>query len=242
MEIVPDFSTGEGKKKQVFYFARHGIREDWVNPKWKETATSLEDSPLAEEGLKQAKELAEALKNADITHIFASPYVRTIQTATFVAEIFDLNIKLENGIIEYLERINLNPLDTLTLAKMFPRVDPNYVSKFPVPKGENKKLLHERGRETMEYLSKEWSGNILIVTHAAPLIALTRGLLVDEKVFVKSGTCCIGKVVQNHQGVWIQELNGSTEHLSGGDQYGWEFPDDKREREENERKKKTANE
>jgi len=41
-------------------------------------------------------QLGQRLKREDIAHIFASPFLRTVQTANQVAEALDLPIKLES--------------------------------------------------------------------------------------------------------------------------------------------------
>jgi broad specificity phosphatase PhoE len=45
------------------------------------------------------------LKKEKIAHIFASPFLRTVQTANAVAEMLNLPIKLETGLSEWLNPV-----------------------------------------------------------------------------------------------------------------------------------------
>ncbi|MCZ0902379.1 histidine phosphatase family protein, partial [Microcoleus sp. HI-ES] len=66
------------------------------------TAEHRYDPHLSEDGHIQAKQLANRLKGEGISHIFASPFLRTVQTANHVANALDLSIKLEWGLCEWL--------------------------------------------------------------------------------------------------------------------------------------------
>ncbi|HEY9706683.1 MAG TPA: histidine phosphatase family protein, partial [Oculatellaceae cyanobacterium] len=87
---------------QTVWIARHGNRLDFVNPEWFNTAERPYDPPLSEDGLIQAKQLGQRLVGEGIIHIFASPFLRTVQTANQVADALDLPIKLEFGLCEWL--------------------------------------------------------------------------------------------------------------------------------------------
>lgn len=87
--------------RQTVWIARHGNRLDFINPEWFNTATRRYDPPLSEDGLIQAAELGQRLKSENIKHLFASPFLRTIQTANEVAQIMNLEMKLEAGLSEW---------------------------------------------------------------------------------------------------------------------------------------------
>jgi hypothetical protein len=83
--------------------------------------------------------------------ILCSPFIRTLQTATEVANILDLDIKVEYGVAEWLPthvsdvcyqyrdfkpivpKQVIDPLPVSTLAKQFPRIDEKYTSLYPLP-------------------------------------------------------------------------------------------------------------
>ena len=110
---------------------------------------------------------------------------------------------------------------------------------------ETKKGMMERTRQAVEQIAKRYTGHgkgsILIISHAAPLIGLQRGLLNDPKAVIKCGVCSLGKFEKNENGTWTQVMNGDCSHLSGGDQWGWEFPEDKKEKEHTEKREKKSN-
>jgi broad specificity phosphatase PhoE len=90
---------------QTVWIARHGSRLDFIDLNWFNEADRPYDPPLATEGEIQAQELGHKLKSAPIAHIFASPFLRTVQTAHIIADILNLPIKLEAGFSEWLSAI-----------------------------------------------------------------------------------------------------------------------------------------
>ncbi len=56
--------------------------------------------PLTSEGLEDTQKITEALKNAGIKHIISSPYTRTIQTVTHLAESLGLAIETDEDFRE----------------------------------------------------------------------------------------------------------------------------------------------
>src|SRR5919202_5130660 len=117
---------------QTVWIEKQENRLDFVNPEWFNTAERPYDPPLSEDGLIQAKQLGQRLVGEGIKHIFASPFLRAVQTANPVAEALDLAIKLESGLSEWLnpawmktepERLSID-----ALQEQFPRIDPSYTS------------------------------------------------------------------------------------------------------------------
>lgn len=70
------------------------------------------------------------------------------------------------------------------------------------------------------------------MTHAAPLIALARGL-VGPEVVIRTGVCSVTKLVlcpgddvaikRERASKWVTEMNGYCDHLSRGEQFSWSF-------------------
>jgi broad specificity phosphatase PhoE len=203
------------KEKQVVWIARHGNRLDFVNPEWFNTAERRYDPPLSDDGFIQAKQLGERLKTENISHIFASPFLRTIQTANEVAAILDLPIKLEAGLSEWhnpywmTEKPEIHPQEFL--AREYPRIDWSYTScilpQYPETEGE----VNQRTAETARQLVAQYSEEILLVGHGASVLGGTRGLVKGNPI-VNASLCCLVKVVRNGSD-WELELNGDTSHL-----------------------------
>lgn len=201
---------------QTVWIARHGNRLDFVNPEWFDTAERPYDPPLSEDGMVQAKQLGQRLVGEGIMHIFASPFLRTVQTASFVADALDLPIKLESGLSEWLnpEWMKSSPerLPIDALQAQFPRIDPSYTSRVIAQYPETSIEVLERTGETARRLTAEFSEDILLVGHGASVVGTTQGL-VGGTPEVNAALCCLVKLVRQEQ-EWVMELNGDTSHLT----------------------------
>ncbi|OCQ95728.1 phosphoglycerate mutase [Nostoc sp. MBR 210] len=204
---------------QIVWIARHANRLDFVNPDWFLTAERRYDPPLSDDGFVQAKQLAQRLKSEKITHIFASPFLRTVQTANAVAEALDLSIKLETGLSEWLnpEWMTEEPerLSALTLKKLFPRIDHSYTPRIAAKYPETHEQVRARSGQTARCLATEcFPEQILLVAHGASVLGAAMGLVGEvAKTEVKASLCSLVKVVL--QGPeWLLELKGDTSHLT----------------------------
>ena len=64
---------------QIIWIARHANRLDFVNPDWFLTAERRYDPPLSDDGIVQAQQLANRLKETNITHtIFGNLTIKDI--------------------------------------------------------------------------------------------------------------------------------------------------------------------
>jgi broad specificity phosphatase PhoE len=201
---------------QTVWIARHGNRLDFVNPEWFNTAERPYDPPLSEDGVVQANQLGQRLVGEGIRHIFASPFLRTVQTANFVADALDLPIKLESGLSEWLNpawmQTNPERLSMQELQELFPRIDPSYTSRVIAHYPETSEKVLERTAETAKRLMTEFSEDILLVGHGASVVGVTQGL-VGGTPEVNASLCCLVKLVRQEQ-AWVMELNGDTSHLN----------------------------
>ncbi|WP_413200174.1 histidine phosphatase family protein [Nostoc piscinale] len=204
---------------QIVWIARHANRLDFVNPDWFLTAERRYDPPLSDDGFVQAKQLAQRLKSEKITHIFASPFLRTVQTANAVAEALDLSIKLETGLSEWLnpEWMTEEPerLSTPALKELFPRIDHSYTSRIAAKYPETHEQVRARSGQTARCLATEcFPEQILLVAHGASVLGAAMGLAGEvAKTEVKASLCSLVKVVL--QGPeWLLELKGDTSHLT----------------------------
>ncbi|BAZ51375.1 phosphoglycerate mutase [Nostoc sp. NIES-4103] len=204
---------------QIVWMARHANRLDFVNPDWFLTAERRYDPPLSDDGMVQAQQLAKRLAKENIAHIFASPFLRTVQTAYAVAQVLDLPIKLETGLSEWLnpDWMTEEPerLSIPALAELFPRIDNSYTPRIAAKYPETREKMQERSGQTARCLAAEFfPENILLVGHGASVLGGTIGLVGETaKLEVKASLCSLVKVVL--QGPeWLLELKGDTSHLS----------------------------
>ncbi len=203
---------------QTIWIARHANRLDFVNPDWFLTAERRYDPPLSDDGLVQASQLAQRLKNENITAIFSSPFLRTVQTANQVAEVLDLQVKLESGLSEWLnpEWMSENPekMPTEDLGASFPRIDTNYNSRIIAQYPEIGETAFLRAGETARKLAEEFSEDILLVGHGASVVGATIGLVGEvAKTEINAALCCLIKVVRVDPH-WVLQLKGDTSHLA----------------------------
>ncbi|WP_250125927.1 histidine phosphatase family protein [Chroococcidiopsis sp. CCMEE 29] len=203
---------------QIVWIARHANRLDFVNPDWFNTAERPFDPPISDDGTVQAQQLAQRLKTENITHIFASPFLRTVQTANQVAQVLDLPIKLESGLSEWLNPVWMptmpERLSIEALAELFPRIDTSYTARVIAEYPETGEQALERSAKTARLLADEFSEDILLVGHGASVLGATMGLVGGiSKPEVNAALCCLVKIVRQDQ-EWVMELNGDTSHLS----------------------------
>ncbi|GAB4226181.1 MAG: histidine phosphatase family protein [Stanieria sp.] len=202
--------------RQTVWLARHGNRFDFVNPQWFNHAIRRYDPPLSEDGFIQARQLGSRLKGEQITHIFSSPFLRTIQTANEVAKILDLPIKLEAGLSEWhnpdwmSELPQTHPREYLEIH--YPRIDWTYQSQIFPRYPESEREVNTRTMAIAQKLVSKYTENILLVGHSASVLGVTRGLVTGDPV-VNTSLCCLVKLVRARHH-WHLELNGDTSHLS----------------------------
>ena len=206
--------------RQTVWIARHGNRLDFVKPEWFNTAQRRYDPPLSDDGFLQAKQLANRLEKENIGHIFASPFLRTIQTASEVAKMLNLPIKLEAGIGEWhnphwmSEPPEIHPRELL--EKDYPYIDWNYSSYLAPEYPEMEVMMMKRMATVAQQLVNNYTEDILLVGHGASVIGLTQGLTQESPTF-KPSLCCLVKLVKTDKG-WDIELGGDTSHLSKTEQ------------------------
>lgn len=203
---------------QTVWIARHGNRIDFVNPEWFNTAQRRYDPHLSDDGLIQAKQLAKRLSSENITHIFASPFLRTVQTAYSVAEILDIPLKLDWGLCEWLnvEWMSEQPetLSIETLVQQFPRIDQTHVTpvtKYPETRQDSLQRTGEAARRLVASYPDE---DLLFVGHGLSVLGTAMGLVPSlQESQITASLCCLVKLVRNGSD-WTVELYGDTSHLS----------------------------
>jgi len=204
------------QRDRYIWIARHGNRIDFVRPEWFDTAERPYDPHLSPDGLLQAKELADRLGKETIDHIFASPFVRTVETAHAVAHHLGVPLKLEWGLCEWLNpdwmpsMPETLPLDFL--AQEFPRVDRAYQSRVRPTYPETEAQMRDRCARTARILADEFPGNLLFVGHGASVLG-TAHALAGTNVTIRAALCCLVQLRDRGDG-WIVELAGDTSHLS----------------------------
>lgn len=165
----------------TIYVARHGERIDHIDRDWKKTAPSPHDPFLTERGVAQAHALGIRLKDAGLTHIFASPFYRTCETANEVSKVTGIPIFVEPGLGEFLNRDwfeNRPQLKSITeLKEKFSTIDPTYEPEVSCRFPETRDDVIVRATITARILSAKYGGaTILLVGHGMTCEFMARGL------------------------------------------------------------------
>jgi probable phosphoglycerate mutase len=140
------------------------------------------DFPLNETGVRQAKEVARAIKIMHPTIIFTSPLKRAMQTAEAIRQ--ECNIEIEER--EGLNNIMLGPWEGQPkdyIAQKYPeqwKVWLNEPEKLDIPGVESLDEVQERAKSDLEnIIEQHWGETFVIVSHRAvlkPLVASCLGI------------------------------------------------------------------
>ncbi|KAJ6519873.1 histidine phosphatase superfamily [Mycena sanguinolenta] len=242
---------------ETIYIARHGFRMNWVNNTWKSVTGLAKDPPLAAFGETQARELAEYFlslpEDQRPTAIFSSPYYRCLQTAQPVAKALSVPIFVEHGISEWYSPVtpgtglHPRPGSASSLRAYFPEIDPDAWSSiwYPPRVGEDVAEVHARAAGFLDAFvpaaedrfacgqnaeTAHTATRVLLVSHAATVIALTRALVGDPALPLRVGCCSLTEVVRKRDvipicGGWEAKLVADGAHLKEGTSRDWGFED-----------------
>ncbi|KZT30425.1 PGAM-domain-containing protein [Neolentinus lepideus HHB14362 ss-1] len=233
---------------ETIYIARHGFRLNWVTNNWKSETGLPRDPPLAVYGETQAKELGEYFaslpEHQRPTAIFSSPYYRCLQTAKPVSQALNVPIYVEHGLSEWYSPVEAGtglhprPASATELKKHFPEIDDSWSSIwYPSRKGEDVDEVHDRVAGLLKLLVPEVERRfsdrhhrILLVSHAATVIALARELLGNRTLPLRIGCCSLTELDRKSEanvvlGGWEAKRLGSGSHLKEGASRDWGFED-----------------
>jgi broad specificity phosphatase PhoE len=187
---------------QIIWLVRHGNRLDFVNPEWFNTAIRRYDPPLSDDGILQAELLADQLQSETIDHLFASTFLRTIQTAYPIAQKLNLSIKLESGLGEWhnpewmSEKPETQPFNEL--ISLYPLIDSEYRSQIIPQYPETINDVEQRTQKTIEKLLQKFPGNILIIGHAVSITGIAYSLIGKEQK-IQTNLCSVNKIIKDGQ-------------------------------------------
>jgi len=175
-------------KKLIAICQRHG--QTTLNAK--KSFRGRLDPPLDSKGLSQAEDAADALKNENIKveRVVSSPLLRAVQTADAIAEVYDLPVVQDRGLISW----NVGFLGG-KLKEDFQELLEYFIEnkKSVIPDGESLDDLEQR---TYEFFDKELRSDKLtcFVTHNSNIVCLqnqiegnTSGIPESDEVSVKPG-------------------------------------------------------
>lgn len=200
------------------WVVRHGERRDSVDPQWPGVADRVHDPPLTElgrwAGWRTGKYFAQA--GFDFDHIFASPYLRTVETATEICQEMNSTAVIEPGLGEHLnpEWFDSKPtrLSIDTLTEQFGPIqqpkEPHVIPEFP----EDHQSAMARVAKTTRQILDSTTGDVLIIGHGLTVGGVVHG--VDALVEAVDAPLCGITHCSDDSGQWVLQKSGYTEHLN----------------------------
>lgn len=204
------------------YFTRHGHRQDAPNnpagaylPKGRDL-----DPDISSIGVKQAQQTGQRLKDAGIKHVYCSPFLRAVHTASEIVSQWDEKpeIRLDWGFSEHLNAMYFvdwpGTICPQKLAEMFPLVNPYFKQSGILPLcPEDYWVQHDRViKATNIIVERHQPETVLIVAHCATVCAIAPGLTGWPGYEGKGFLCGLCKAVKQED-KWVLELNSDTSHL-----------------------------
>ncbi|MGE5457806.1 MAG: histidine phosphatase family protein [Methanococcaceae archaeon] len=171
---------------------------------------------LSSNGLKQAAQIAELLKDVPIKHICCSPLDRTLETAGPISESHGLVLEINPGLLEIdfgdWTGKSFQELESIYEWKLFHI----FRSGTRIPNGEMMIEIQQRMVTEIEKLRERFkSGIIAVVSHGDPiktLIAHYAGIPLDYVLRVRIDTASVSVIKIDDFGAELRCLNFS-DHL-----------------------------
>jgi len=205
---------------QTLWLARHANRQDFADPDWTETANRPHDPGLSPDGEEQARQLGRRAATLTVDRILASPFLRTVQTAHFVADAADESVLLEPGLGEWYNPdwfdASPDPLPTSTLTDRFERVvgapPPCREPQYPESKHE---CLARVGATAQCLVDRFGDESLLLVGHGITVQGVLHGLVDGD---VPDPGCPLASLttVVRKDGNWQIRRRNDTRHLENG--------------------------
>ncbi|HTV20084.1 MAG TPA: histidine phosphatase family protein [Polyangiaceae bacterium] len=196
------------------FLARHGNREDFVDPTWPSRADEPYDPPLSADGVEQARRLGLRLKHEGVDAIVASPFLRTVQTAHHANEALGLPIYLEPGFGEFLHPKSFEREPRLRalgeLRGDYPTLAEGYVAAWAQRYPETHPELVDRAQRALDALLGKLPGTLLVVSHAASVCAMA---MIDRDVQSLECPLCALFCLEHDGARWRLSLAADVAHV-----------------------------
>jgi broad specificity phosphatase PhoE len=205
---------------QTVWLARHANRQDFADPDWAATADRPHDPGLSPDGEAQARQLGRRVAALDVDRIVASPFLRTVQTAHYVAEAIDESVTLEPGLGEWYNPDWFDaapaPLPESTLVDRFERVVPGpkpcREPSYPESRHESLARIGATGRCLTDRFDAE---SLLLVGHGITVQGVLHGLIGRDTPDPGCPLASLTTIVRR-DGTWQIRRRNDTSHLENG--------------------------
>jgi broad specificity phosphatase PhoE len=202
---------------ETLWLCRHGERRDTVDPDWATGADRPHDPPLTDHGRWQSEQVGTRLETTGIDAIYASPFLRAVETASSIADRLSLPVYLEDGLCEHLNHdwFEAAPevLSRATLAREFDPVSLDHGSvvdpTFPETGAEAAERAAEAARRLLER-EQEGDRELLLVGHGLTVGGVATGLTEADRI--DTPLCGLCRLERTEAGWKVME-SADTEHL-----------------------------
>lgn len=193
----------------TYYVVRHGKKEQGVF-----------DPPLTNVGISQAEKTADALKHIQFSNIFASPKLRTQQTADIIAKHHSIPVVTDMRLLERMEWEQTQTFEEFMAEWNKTQLDKSYIPQ----QGTSSRTNGEQMKYFLKEISeKQKEGNILIVTHGGTIGDLLRTLFTEQGIkhkqepefgasYIDISECSI-TIIANTNDIYTYSSIGDTSHL-----------------------------
>ncbi len=186
---------------KTIYLIRHGQTESNLT-----SVTGRSTDPLPELGRKQARLVAERLRETTFTHIVSSTYARALETGQAIAEVKNLEIELSPLFTEVKgpSEIEGTPHKDPTLLSVRQRRHELWgVKGEHISDEENFFDVNERVYQALTFLEQH-SGNIIAVTtHGAFMRGIVQHILCGDQLTPALSTATYSRFFMNNTGISV---------------------------------------
>ncbi len=202
---------------ETVWVVRHGQRQDSVDPNWEDVADRLHDPPLTELGRWAAWRVGRRFVETDesIDTVYASPFLRAVETADEICREIGSEFVLEPGLGEHrnAEWFDAEP-ETVPIDQLNEWFDPVRLGHEPyvVPEfPESHDEAMDRAGETARRIAADEEGTVLMVGHGLTIGGVVHGL-VGSADGVDAPLCGLTRL-DREDGEWTLSFSGDTTHL-----------------------------
>lgn len=192
------------------YLVRHG--ESLAN---KEEFHHTPETPLSEDGIKQAEVVAERLKNIEIDFIYSSPQERAKQTAEIISKQKNLPIEFWDSLkeIKVPSEVWGKSINDPEIKKIGHTYDLKFLENERYTDDETFEELSDRGQDVLNHLfEKHKEMNVLCVSHSTMTKMIVAKILFGDTLTPKQFI-----LLRKH--LWVK--NTGITICEHSEKYGW---------------------
>jgi broad specificity phosphatase PhoE len=203
---------------ETVWAVRHGQRQDSVDPDWEAHADRVHDPPLTDLGRWAAWRVGRRFAESGVTvdSVYASPFLRAVETAEEICSEIGEEVLLEPGLGEHrnADWFDGDP-ETVPVEHLTERFDPvrpehnsHVIPGFPESHAEATARIGEATRA----IAADEPGTVLLVGHGVTIGGVVDGLTGSAEA-ADAPLCGLTRL-DRVEGEWRLAFSGDTTHLN----------------------------